>query len=343
MPVTPIESNVGGYWQAKQAAVGTPTAYNAATVRRLRLVDGGLKAVKEIGSEPYVDGQVFQDATPYVTRLGGDAGSVSVQAQIETAGFLFAQMIGADVVTGSTPNFTHTISSGNLQGAYQTIWQQTGQSSPINTRFSDALVSKLTWRVGQDQLVSRITQDIRAIKTATWVANMPTATDAGTDPFIWSEVVGEVKIGVGPTVLAEADGETLEVDRHLDDHLGDNPAPVAFVPSVGEMTRSVSAIISNNTLPEIKQALWNSATPADGTELSSSIRHLSINTKYTRDPNRSIEIQTPKVIVDLGDFDFSPSPDGGKLSVSFGGRCRPSGGSSMLTVIAKTGDTAAYV
>ena len=108
MPVTPIESNVGGYWQAKQAEVGTPTAYNAATVRRLRLVDGGLKAVKEIGSEPYVDGQVFQDATPYVTRLGGDAGSVSIQAQIETAGFLFAQIIGADVVTGSNPNFVYT-------------------------------------------------------------------------------------------------------------------------------------------------------------------------------------------------------------------------------------------
>ena len=341
MPVTPIESNVGLFAQAKQLALGTPTAANDASVKRLRLVDGGLKAVKEIDTEPYVDGQVFPDATPFVTRLGGDAGSVSVQAQTTSGAFLFAQVIGADVVTGSADPWTHTISSGNLQGAYQTMWQQTGSSSPINTRFSDALVSKLTWRVGQDQKVARITQDVRAIKTATWVTTMPTATDEGTDPYLWSEVVGQVSIG--GTAMAEADGETMEIDRKLDDHLGDNPAPVAFVPTAGEITRSVSAIVSNNTLPEIKQALWGSATPTDGTELSASIRQIALNTKYVRSASRSIEIQTPKVIVDIGDFDFAPQADGGKISVTFGGRCRPNGGTPAVTVIAKTGESAAYV
>lgn len=340
MPVTPTESNVGLLAQGKQTALGTPLAYNAAAVKRMRLRESSLSPIKEIGYEPYVDGSVFPDPTPYVTRIGGEVGDVTVQAQIETGGFLFAQLIGSDVVTGTNPDYTHTISSGNFQGGYQTIFQKLGSSQNMNLRFADALISKGTWRVGQDQMVAHFTESIRALSAA-WFSTDPTATDSETDPFLWSEVTGAATIDGTP--YAEISGETLEIDRQLDDYMGDSVAPCAFVPTAGQVTRSVDTIVSNNTLPILKDALWSTTTPSDGLAVTSGIKHVNLGTKYTRTAARSLEIQTSKVAVDLGDLDLSPNPEGGAKQLTIGGRCRPNGATPTVRVIAKTGDAAAYV
>lgn len=341
MPVSPIESNIGLVAQGKQAALGTKLASNAAGLRRLRVRDGGLKPVRELGSEPYLDGQAFNDATPYLVRTGGEVGDLTIQAQIETGGFLFAQLIGADVVTGAGPDYTHTISSSNLSGAYQTIYQSSGQGQLVNQAFWDALISKLTWRVGTDQMVAHVTESIRAMTSGSWSTSTPTAADAGTDPFLWPEVSGAAQIDA--VAFAEISGETLEVDRKLEDYMGDSIAPCAFVPTQGEIRRSVATIVSNNTLPIIKSLLYNTATPTDGQVQNAAIKHIALTTKYTRTATRSIEIQTPKVLVEPDDLDLSATPDGGPKALVLGGRCRPNGGTPALTVIAKTADSAAYV
>lgn len=340
MPVTPTESNVGLLVQGKQTALGTPLAYNAAALKRLRLRESSLKPIKEIGVEPYVDGSTFPDPTPYVTRTGGEVGDATLQVQPETGGFLFAQLIGSDVVTGGSDPYTHTISSGNFQGGYQTIFQKLGSTNNMNLRFADALISKGVWQVGQDQMVAHFTESIRALSAA-WFATDPTATDSGTDPFLWSEVTGEAKIDT--VAFAEVSGEQLEIDRQLDDYMGDANAPCALVPTAGQVTRSLSAIVSNNTLPVLKDALFGSASPSDGTAVTSAIKHVDLATKYTRSASRSIEIQTSKVAVDLGDLDLAPNPDGGAKQFTISGRCRPNGATPSVRVIAKTADSAAYV
>lgn len=340
MSVTPIESNVGTIVQGKQASLGTKLAYNAATLRRLRLRDGGLKPLKEIGYEPYVDGSTFPDPTPYVTRMGGEVGDITVQAQPETAGFLFAQLIGVDVVTGASDPYTHTSSTGNLLGAYQTIYQEMGSSNKVSLQFWDALISKGVWRVGQDQMVAHFTESIRAVQAGAWNANSPTAADSGNDPFLWSEVTGAALIDA--VAYGEISGETLEVDRKLDDFQGDDVRPCCFVPTAGEITRSVSTIVSNNTLPILKSALYNTASPADGTAVSATIKHIALSTKFTRSASRSVQIDTGKVVVDLNDLDLSPNPEGGAKQLVLGGRCRPTGGTA-LTVITKSGDATAWV
>ena len=337
---TPIESNVGGLWQGKQVAAGTKLAPNAAGIRRLRWQDGSLKPAKEIDTEPYVDGQAFPDATPFVTKVGGEVGEVTAQAQPETTGFCFAQIIGVDVVTGASDPYTHTISSSNLGGAYQTFYQGVGATTTMNLAYWDALISKLTWRVGQDQHVAHITQAVRAGKTQ-WAGTLPTAADAGSDPFLWSNVAGEVKID--GTAICEVDGETLEVDRNLEDYMGSGLSPCFFVPTSGSITRSVSSVVSSVTAPLIKDALFASATPADAADQSPTIKHVNLATKYTLAVGRTIEIQTPKVIFDLADLETGASPEGGPMQVTIGGRCRPSGATPALTVIATTGDAGPYV
>lgn len=351
MPVNPIEAGSGHVWQSKQAALGTRELASAATMKHLRKAgDDGMKANKVIGSEPWVDGQAFASPSQYIDAVGGDVGPVTFQAQIATAGFEFAQIIGVDVVTGTTPDYTHTIAAGNANGAYQTFYQQAGVSvGPLNFSFWDALLNTLTWNCGQDQKTAHMTAGVMALQAAEWFTTAPTITDAttgtttdqGADPFTWNEVTGAVTIDA--VAFAEADGDTLEIDRKLDVHRGDSAAPACFIRSQGEINRTISAIVTDNTIPKIKSVLYGTASPADGADVSTTPSYVALKTVYTRSSVRSLSIDTPKVGVNPSDWEMGPKTGGGKIPVTFGGQALKSGATAALTIIAKTGDPTVYV
>src|SRR4051794_12419359 len=105
-PANAIESGNGDVWQVKQAALGTIEPPATTTTKHLRKVgDNALKAAKTYGSEEWVDGKSWGSPGMYVDTIGGDVGDLVLQGQIETAGFVFAQIIGADTLTGTTPDF----------------------------------------------------------------------------------------------------------------------------------------------------------------------------------------------------------------------------------------------
>lgn len=343
MSVSSIESGTGGVWRARQAALGTITAANHASVKRLRLTgDSGFKAAKTNGSEESVDGLRFSNAAQFIDSIGGAVGEVTFQAQPETAGHAFAQVIGVDVVTGSSPDYTHTMAVGTANGQYQTFYQSVGNAvGPVKQSFWDALTNTFTWSCGQDNKVAHITEGVMALKAADWVATNPTAADSGSDPFNWNEVTSEVKIN--GTAFEEADGDTLEIDCKLDVHRGDNAAPACFVFGKGSIMRSVSAVVTENTLPVILTNLYGTATPAGAAPVSAAVASVALATKYTRTAARSLEIQTPKVISKADDFEMFPKAEGGKIPVVFGGEALKDGSTAQLTVIAKTGDATSYV
>lgn len=342
MSVSPIEAGQGAVWRSKQTTLGTKTASNAATMQRLRLVgDGGFKAAKVVGSEEYVDGLSFGSPAQFIDQIGGEVGSITYQAQPETAGYAFAQIIGVDVVTGSSPDYTHTIASGNTNGALQTYYQEAGVSTPVKQVFYDALINKLTWSAGQDNKTAHIQEDVMSLNAAEWYTTSPTAADSGSDPFNWNEVTAEVKIN--GTALEEADGDTLDIDRKLDVHRGDSAAPACFIYGKGEISRSISAVATNNTIPLIKEAVYGTATPTAGDGVDTAPSYVEIASKYTRSAERSLEIINPKVSINPGDFEVFPKAEGGKIPVTFSGMCLKDGSDAALTVVAKTADSAAYV
>ena len=92
--------------------------------------------------------------------------------------------------------------------------------------------------------------------------DVPTAADSGSDPFNWNEVTTEVKIN--GTAFPEADGDSVEVDCKLDVHRGDSAAPACFIYGKGTINRTISAVVTADTLPEIKTIIYGSATPSAG-------------------------------------------------------------------------------
>jgi hypothetical protein len=346
----PIESGQGGVWQTRQTTLGTIEPSTAATMKRLRLTDGGFKIAKTNGSEPYVDGQSFASPEQFVDAVGGEVGSITVQGTIATTGFEFAQVLGADVVTGTTPDFVHTMVSGNTNGPYQTFYQQAGQSvGPINLSFWDALIGKLTYNCGQEQKPAHFQIDPVALKAGNWFSTAPTktddttgtGTDQGTSTWNWNEGKGGQTIDGVP--FEEINGDTLEVDRKIGVYRGDSAFPACHTRPQGSIMRTMSAIVTDNTIPKMKTALFGTASPADGAAVSLTPSYVALKSVLTRSATRSLSIDTPKVAVKLDDWETAPRTDQGTIPVTFTGDCLKSGSTPALTVIAKTADAAAYV
>jgi hypothetical protein len=342
MPTNAIESVSGGLWKSKQTALGTIEPSAAATMKALRkATDDSFKPAKALGSEEYVDGQSWGSPGMYVDTVGGDVGTVTYQAQIETAGAAFASIIGVDVVTGTTPDYTHTITTNTVQGLNLTYYMKTGLAvGPWRNSYWDARLNKLTFTAGQDQKVAHIMENVFAMKAAAWFTTDPVAVDSGTDPFNWNEVTGS--IAINSITLPEVESETFEMDRKIDVHRGDSAAPICFVPGKGEINRSMSALVTDTDIPVIQQTLYGTTTMTNGLAVANTVTTVPMTSKYTRSAVRSLQIDTPKVAVDPSDFEIGPKPQGGKIPIAFGGRCLLSAG-TVCTIVAKTGDATAYI
>jgi hypothetical protein len=347
----PIESGQGGVWQVRQTTLGTIQPAADSGMKRLRKVGtNAFKAAKILGSEAYVDGQAFASPEQFIDSIGGEVGSVTCQGTIATSGFQFAQVIGVDVVTGTTPDFTHTMASGNANGPYQTFYQQAGQSvGPINMSFWDALIGKLVYNCGQDQKPAHFEITPVALKAGNWFTSAPTTTDAntgtgvdqGTATWNWNEGVGAQTIdGVA---FNEINGDTLEIDRKIGVYRGDSAAPACHTRPIGAMMRTMSAIVTDNTIPKLKTALYGTASPTDGMAASVAPSFVALKSVLTRSGTRSLSIDTPRVSVKPDDWELGPRDDAGTMPVTFTGDCLKNGSTAALTVIAKTADAGSYV
>lgn len=329
-------------WKTRQTALGTLEVSTATTMKTLRKTgDDAFKSAKAYGSEEYVDGQSWGSPGMFVDTVGGDVGTITYQGQIETAGAATASIIGVDVVTGVGPDFTHTQTTSTVQGLNLSYYQKVGAAvGPWRNTFWDARVNKLTVTCGQDQKVMHIMENVYAMKAASWYVTDPVAVDSATDPFNWNEVTGSIT--VNSIALPEVESETFELDRKIEVHRGDSAAPICFVPGKGEINRSMSALVTDTAIPIIKQILYGTTTPVAGTAVSNTVVSIPMVSVYTRSAVRSLSITTPLVACDPNDFEIGPRAEGGKIPISFGGRCLTSAG-TLCTIVAKTADAATYV
>jgi len=337
---TGIETGAGSAWQVKQTTAGTIEPSTSAAMKRLRKAgDDGLKASKTSAQEEYVDGQIWSNASSYTDSVGGDVGSFAIQGQLAITAFVWAQLLGSDVVTGSSDPWTHTISSGAVVPISQTVYTKTGAAvGPIRQAWYDAKLSKLTHNNGADQKLLELTESFMALHAAETFATDPTATDSGEDPLRWEEAVTKIN----GTTFPEIKGDTVEADAKLGTITGQATRPIAFEFGKGTITRTLQTFITDGTLPQLYKVLYGSEAPAGASAISSTVQTAEIEAVYTRSASRRLNIKTPVVEIEPGDWVFGPKAAGGSREVAFGGRCH-STGSPLITVTAVTGDSTSYV
>ncbi|HET6502103.1 MAG TPA: hypothetical protein VFG87_15210 [Amycolatopsis sp.] len=338
-----IETGTGGLWISNQSALGTQALTSAASTLRLRkATDDTLKSGKTHGREAYVDGAAYDSSTPYVDMVAGDVGQFVFQSQIETGAAAIARHVGADVVTGASDPWTHTIATGTTNPVNETIREKTGIAvGPYRAVWWDAILNKLTINCGHDQNVKHIAAAIQCLKAAE-IGSLtdPVAVDSGTDPWRWGEAATAVTIGATP--FPEFSGETIEMDRAWTTKQGDNIEPIFFVPGRGAITRAFDGAVTDTLLPQLQLALYGNTAPSVGTRTTSQPSNVALKTVYTRSATRTITYDTPKVEVKPDDIVIGTKPQGGLTSIAFGGQAL-AGGSPMMTVTALTGQSTSYI
>lgn len=342
MANVPIESGIGGLWMVKQPTAGTIAPIATAGSIRPRFVGGGLKAGKVIGSESYVDGERFANPSMHVESVAGEVGDVTVQGVAEEVGCLWAYVLGVDTVTGASDPYTHTITSAATTGAILTVWQRTGSAvGPVRQAFYDAKVASLEWECSRDQLVSHATAKLMSLVAAEVYSTDPSTSAIAEDPLLWTEASGAVTINA--TAYRTINGDSVSVDTKMEAYWGDSVTPACLVEGKGELTRSMSMILTDDTLALFNNAIYGTASPAALTKPTSSVYYAAMVATYTRSASRSVAITTPNVAIDPADIMVAPQPDGGTVELTLGGTCLKSGVTPALSVVVKCARSTAMV
>lgn len=339
-----IETGIGQVNYGKQTAKGAIATAATTTVgyNRLKHTGGGLKAGKTLNNEDYSDGNRFSNASAWVDKVGGDVGSLTLQAQPENIGLFYAQILGSDIVTGASDPYTHTITVSNTGAAWGTWWQVLGSTiGPEKQVYYDSKIAKLTQSSPRDRNAVHLDLEIKAMKAAEVFTTLPAKTEDTSDPYLLTEAVGALTFD--GTVVQEIEDSVVEVDCGTEVFWGDSIEPLQLIEKKGIITRSIEAIVTDDTLGKYRKALYNSATPAGATRPGAVVFAPSIVQTWTRSASRTVTITTPKVNIDPSDFDeMAPQPEGGKKTIKFGGQCVKSGASAPITVVVLAADATAW-
>lgn len=343
---TVIESGVGLNNYGRQSAKGTKATAATTSVgyNRLKMVSGGLAGRKVLGSQNYADGNRFSSPTNFVNYVGGGVGSVTFQAQPENIGLFYAQILGSDTVTGSADPYTHTITPNNNGGSWGTWWQKLGSAvGPERQVFWDSKVSTLTQSSPRDQNVVNLELAVVALKVAEVYTTDPAKTEDASDPYLLTESTSGLTFD--GTVIQEIEDSIVTIDAAIEPFWGDDVEPLQLIEGRGDpgISRSVEAIVTDDTLAKYRKALYDSATPTAGTRPGNVVFAPAVSQVFTRSATRTATITNPKVAINPEDFEaMSMQTDGGKKTIRFGGQCLKSGGSPQITVVVLSGDATSY-
>lgn len=337
------ETGIGTLNFNKQAAKGTmaTAASTAVGTNRPKLYEASLKPNKQSGEEEYLDGQRFASASQFVAQTGGEIGDVTIQVQPENAGLFHAQLIGADVVTGASDPYTHTIATSNALGGYGTWWSDVGVAVRNREAHYDTKIAKSTFEAGTDQRVAHQTMSLMSLKPSEVYTVNPTKTEDTSDPYIWSEVSGSVTIDA--TVIKEVEGEVLEIDTAMEAFWGDQVEALQLIEKKGNIMRTFKTILTDETLLKYNKAIYGTDTPSAGDRPTADVAYFAGSTVYTRSASRTLTITTPRIAVKTDDLAIAGQREGGKLPLVFGGKCLKDGSTAALTIVALSADASTYL
>src|SRR5687768_12153954 len=107
-----LRGNVAWLLAQKQVSKGAVPVIAAASAYKMPLAGGGISPVRETDNLAETDSSRDQGVT-YVTNSGVE-GSPEFYVRDASIGFWLHAALGADAVTGTTPNFVHAITPANV-------------------------------------------------------------------------------------------------------------------------------------------------------------------------------------------------------------------------------------
>lgn len=280
---------------AKQAAQGTAATVAAGTTQKVPFSGGNVGPVRETDNLSETDSNRDQGA-PYVTTTGVE-GSPEAYVRDPSIAALLLGVLGADAITGTTPNFTHTLTPANTlpyftfwRNLSSTLWEQYKDCNISSLTISGEAGSPLTAAIGIQGLVpTRLTADPD-------VGNLAPLASSSVYNF------NDATVTLGGSATSLIRSFELTIENNVTRQQTDDVTPFDVTPGLREVTLSFDMIFSN--LTEYNQFHYGGAA---GTSVSSSIYQTSALFSFDKGANNSVAFNLPQIAY----TEFAPEPDPG--------------------------------
>lgn len=313
-----ISSRIGTIAFAKQSAKGSPAASPA-----IRLMLNGapsLAPVKERGRFAMTDSG--RDQGPGFTSGMRVEGDIPVYLHPEAMASLLYYALGANADSGSTPNYTHTLTPA-ADLPFVTIWRQVG--GVIFERFDDCKVNALRIE-GQAGQPYTSTLSVLGISSTKLVSD-PVLAALTSQPYIYPESGALLKID---TVDYRISAWQLAIDNGISGFQADAYTFADIDPGGRTVSASFQTRFTGLTdAPANYAGFYYDA----GTTLSPVVGTHALDFKMERNANTSVQLQVPQVT--YAAVPVQPDPGGAPIGLEIACEVEKPSGSPILTAVVK--------
>jgi hypothetical protein len=308
--------------QPSKGVVGPVTAPTAGSngAFKLALSGGNIAPVRETDNLAETDASRDRGVT-YVTTSGVE-GSPEAYVRDNPIGFLLHAALGADAATGTTPNFTHTLTPANTL-PYVTLWRAI--SDTLFEEFRDCKIGTLTIgaEAGAPLSATYGVQGLQATRLTAAPDNaVPLSVESGP---VYSFNDAAVTLGGGATALVRS--FELTIENNLSRQQTDGVVPYDVVEGQREVSLTFDLIFE--TLDEYNKFHYGGAA---GTTVDPDVFTTSAVFTFTKGANNEVAFNLPSIA--YTEFPVEPNT-GGDPIVSSVAAAAQRGGSPVVTATVK--------
>lgn len=312
-----ISGNKAYLVAAKQTGKGTP---NTTFTEKLYFSGGNISPTH--GTDQLAETDATRQAgDPYVTVTGVE-GAPEVYLRDASIHHILEWALGTSVHSGSTPNYTHTITPGTAL-PYITLGK--GQGDLLYEQFQDCKISELTISADAGSPLTAAMSVIgrSSVRQAAEWGALPTGPDSTNPVYNFNDAT--VTLAGGATSLVSSFECTIS--NNVTAQQTDDSVPYDVADGQLEVTLGFNMLFEN--LTEYNKFHYGGAS---GTTQSPTIYSTAANFSFSKGANNQVNFDFPKIAYE--EFPVEPDAGGDPVTVAVRARCMRNA-SGFLTATVK--------
>lgn len=295
-----------GKGTAPTIAAPVNTATPAIGAYRMPFSGGNIAPVRETDNLSETDSSRDR-GTSYVASSGVE-GSPEFYARDASLGFWLQAALGADAVTGATPNFTHTITPANVL-PYLTLWRSLDDT--LWEQFRDCKVGSLAISADAGAPL-QVTAGIQGLQATRLAADPLTYTTGTPNIPLDSGAVynyNDATVTLGGSATALVRSFELTIENNVSRQQTDDVVPYDVVEGVREISLGFDLIFEN--LTEYNKFHYGGAA---GTAISPTVFTTSALFTFDKGVNNQLSFNLPSIAYE--EFPIEPNAGGDPIVAS---------------------------
>lgn len=315
-----LRGNTAWVLAQKQTAKGAAATISAASAYKMPLSGGNISPVRETDQLAETDSNRDRGVT-YVTSSGVE-GSPEFYVRDASIGFWLWAALGADAVTGTMPNFVHTLTPANSL-PYITAWRDIADT--LYEQYRDCKVGTLTIgaEAGAPLTCTAALNGLQASRL-TVAPDQATPIALQTGP-VYNFNDATVTLSGGVTALVRS--FELTIENNLTRQQTDDVVPYDVSEGAREVSLTFDLIFE--TLTEYNQFHYGGAA---GTTISPNVYTTSALFSFDKGTNNSVAFNLPSIA--YTEFPVEPNTGGDPIVASISAAAMR-GGSPVVTATVK--------